>query len=177
MDEGLPIQLPLVCTGQGPSYEDLGPGQCALPDGSEPPGDHEYHATGTADDIRALCTSMPDCLGYSASVIGGGLIWKSDQLSGGGVSWGSSHCMRKVQPVYENLGLGKCVLPDGSDPAHEYHGTGTHAEMKAICTSACCCVGYSASTEGGGLIWKSGQLSGGGVSWGNTHCMRKVAAS
>eukprot|EP00927_Polykrikos_kofoidii_P062180 TRINITY_DN56_c0_g1_i10.p1 TRINITY_DN56_c0_g1~~TRINITY_DN56_c0_g1_i10.p1 ORF type:complete len:166 (-),score=27.66 TRINITY_DN56_c0_g1_i10:79-576(-) len=69
--------------------------------------------------------------------------------------------------TYADFGKGKCTLPDGSDPKFAWKGSGN---VKAMCDADETCLGYSASMYGGGLLWKSGPLQGGGAEWGACHC-------
>lgn len=71
---------------------------------------------------------------------------------------------------FTDLGRGKCKLEAGGDPEYSWFGSG---DVSQICAANDKSVGYSAILAGGGLIWLSGPLQGGGSQWVGCHCMVK----
>jgi hypothetical protein len=80
----------------------------------------------------------------------------------------------ELAATYTDLGRGKCTLQNGADPKNDWKGSG---DIKAMCDSRSDCLAYSRSSAGGGLMWLSGPLKGGGGSWGGCHCNVKQGAA
>lgn len=76
---------------------------------------------------------------------------------------------RTRDAAYDDLGLGKCIVEGGRDPANSFHmGKGHLCEQ--LCDESADCHGYSASDANNCLLWEETGLLGGGASWGEARC-------
>jgi len=71
---------------------------------------------------------------------------------------------------YSDVGTGKCVTEDGTDPEYSYYHSVGEAQCKAQCDKDSTCYGYSSNSYNNCLIWRSCNLKGGGAYWGAADC-------
>jgi len=176
-------------------FKVLGYGKCVRADGSEPT--YEYSGDMTEMAAREKCAKDSQCKGFSAGRMNykGILFWKEGNLKAGGRNhaWKVSYCIVKEGAAaaagqqsapapapppppsvqYRNLGKGKCRAANGGNLRARWVSRGNSNAIRQQCTDNPHCGGYSASLYGGGLLFLSSDLRGGGSSWGRCSCYVK----
>ena len=87
----------------------------------------------------------------------------------------SSPATELPEKLYEDLGVGKCLL-SFHEPALTYHGGQGSAACQQMCSDSSTRYGYSANTYNNCILWTQSGLSGGGPAWGGAHCHAKSLA-